>query len=63
MTQAQGQTAPPSCRSCGYVVLVKVVQRGRVAVSFDRCEHPTGPHPMHEPCAWQAEKSRGLGND
>ena len=59
MSRAQEQTAPPGCRSCGYVVLVKVVQRGHVTVNFDRCEHPTGPHPMHDPCAWKAEKREG----
>ena len=43
----QQTTAPPTCRACGYVVLVSITQGQRVE-RYDRCEHPSGPHPMHE---------------
>lgn len=50
--------APPSCRACGYVVLVSITQGQRVE-RYDRCEHPSGPHPMHAPCAWHQPKTQG----
>lgn len=52
---AQQTTAPPSCRACGHVVLVSITQGQRV----ERCEHPSGPHPMHEGCPWMAAKTQG----
>ena len=55
---AQQNTAPPSCRACGYVVLVSITQGQRVE-RYDRCEHPSGPHPMHAPCGWFAAKTQG----
>ena len=54
----QQTTAPPSCRACGYVVLVSITQGQRVE-RYDRCEHPSGPHPMHAPCAWRTPKTEG----
>lgn len=54
----QQTTAPPSCRDCGYVVLVSITQGQRVE-RHDRCEHPSGPHPMHAPCGWFAAKTQG----
>ena len=51
-------TAPPSCRACGHVVLVKLTQGGRVE-RYDRCAHPSGPHSMHTPCGWFAAKTQG----
>ena len=50
--------APPTCRQCGHVVLVTLT-RGERAEHYDRCGHPSGPHPMWEPCAWRAEKREG----
>ena len=55
---AQQTTAPPSCRACGHVVLVSITQGQRVE-RYDRCEHPSGPHPMHAPCAWFSAKAKG----
>lgn len=51
-------TAPPSCRACGHVALVSITQGQRVE-RYDRCEHPSGPHPMHEGCPWMAAKTQG----
>ena len=56
---AQQNTAPPSCRACGHVALVSITQGQRVE-RYDRCEHPSGPHPMHAPCAWMAAKTQGV---
>ena len=42
---AQQNTAPPSCRACGHVALVSITQGQRVE-RYDRCGHPSGPHPM-----------------
>ena len=55
---AQQNTAPPSCRACGHVALVSITQGQRVE-RYDRCEHPSGPHPMHEFCAWRTPKTEG----
>ena len=33
-------------------------QRQRVE-RYDRCEHPSGPHPMHKDCPWMAAKTQG----
>jgi hypothetical protein len=52
----QQTTAPPSCRACGYVVLVSITQGQRVD-RYDRCIHPSGPHPQHEFCAWRTPKT------
>ena len=57
MTAPQN-TAPPTCRACGYVVLVSITQGQRVE-RYDRCGHPSGPHPMHEGCPWMAAKIQG----
>lgn len=54
----QQNTAPPSCRACGHVMLVTITQGQRVE-RYDRCEHPSGPHPMHAPCGWFAAKTQG----
>ena len=56
---AQQNAAPPSCRACGYVVLVSITQGQRVE-RYDRCGHPSGPHPMHAPCAWRTPKTEGV---
>lgn len=50
-------TAPESCRTCGHVLLVKLQTGGRVE-RHDRCNHPSGPHPMHEPCGWHTAKTQ-----
>ena len=54
----QQNTAPPSCRACGHVALVSITQGQRVE-RYDRCEHPSGPHPMHTPCPWHQAKTQG----
>ena len=54
----QQTTAPPTCRACGHVVLVSITQGQRVE-RYDRCGHPSGPHPMHEGCPWFAAKRGG----
>ena len=51
-------TAPPACRACGHVALVSITQGQRVE-RYDRCGHPSGPHPMHAPCAWRTPKTEG----
>ncbi len=55
---AQQNTAPPSCRACGHVAMVSITQGQRVE-RYDRCTHPSGPHPMHEGCPWMAAKTQG----
>jgi hypothetical protein len=32
---------------------------GQRVERYDRCEHPSGPHPMHTPCGWFAAKTQG----
>ena len=54
----QQTTAPPSCRACGHVALVSITQGQRVE-RYDRCGHPSGPHPMHKDCPWMAAKTQG----
>jgi hypothetical protein len=54
----QQNTAPPSCRACGHVALVSITHGGR-AEHYDRCTHPSGPHPMHEWCPWKTPKTEG----
>ena len=51
-------TAPPACRACGHVALVSITQGQRVE-RYDRCTHPSGPHPMHEGCPWHQAKTEG----
>ena len=51
-------TAPPGCRECGHVVLVTITHGQRVE-RYDRCGHPSGPHPMNEFCAWRTPKTQG----
>ena len=51
-------TAPPSCRACGHAALVSINQGKRVE-RYDRCGHPSGPHPMQEGCPWMATKTQG----
>ena len=48
----------PARRACGYVVLVSITQGQRVE-RYDRCTHPSGPHPMHKDCPWMAAKTQG----
>ena len=55
---SQQTTAPPPCRACGHVVLVSITQEQRVE-RYDRCEHPSGPHPMNEFCPWKTGKTEG----
>lgn len=55
----QQNTAPPSCRACGHVILVTLT-RGQAVERYDRCEHPSGPHPMHTPCPWHQPKTQGM---
>lgn len=45
---------PPTCHACGHVALVSITQGQRVE-RYERCGHPSGPHPMHEFCAWLAD--------
>jgi hypothetical protein len=54
----QQTTAPPSC---GYVALASITQGQRVE-RYDRCEHLSGPHPMHAPCAWRTPKTEGAAS-
>lgn len=51
-------TAPPTCRACGHVVLVSITQGQRVE-RYDHCTHPSGPHPMHAGCPWHQPKTQG----
>ncbi len=55
---AQQNRAPLGCRQCGHIVLVIVRKSGWVE-NYDRCGHPSGPHPMHTPCSWFAPKTQG----
>ena len=54
-------TAPPTCSACGHVALVSITQGQRVE-RYDRCEHPSGPHPMpqHRFCPWHQAKTQGV---
>ena len=58
MTTPQN-AAPPTCRACGHVALVSITQGQRIE-RYDRCGHPSGPHPMRAKCAWFAEKTEGV---
>lgn len=51
--------APPCCQQCSHVILVTITRDGRVE-RYDRCGHPSGPHPMRAKCAWFAEKTEGV---
>ena len=51
--------APPCCQQCSHVILVTITHGGR-AEHYDRCGHPSGPHPMHEGCPWMAAKTQGV---
>lgn len=53
---------PPPC-NCAHVEQIIVWTRGRtepIKRRHDRCIHPTGPHPMHEWCAWKTNKTEGV---
>ena len=50
----QHHTAPPACSSCGHLQRA-TVQCGPIVEQNDRCGHPTGPKPMHDPCAWHSD--------
>lgn len=59
---AQQNTAPPTCRACGHVERIVVWAKGRpdpIKQRHDRCEHPSGPHPMHAGCPWHQPKVQG----
>lgn len=53
---------PPPC-NCAHVEQIIVWTRGRtepIKRRHDRCIHPSGPHPMHEWCAWKTNKTEGV---
>lgn len=35
------------------------VTQGQRVERYDRCGHPSGPHPMHTPCPWHRPKTQG----
>jgi hypothetical protein len=45
--------APPDCHRCGHLESTTVAI-GPHKQTHHRCLHPTGPHPMHDPCAWHS---------
>ena len=54
---------PPPC-NCAHVETIVVWTRGAKEPKpqpqrYDRCTHPSGPHPMHEWCAWKTPKTEG----
>ena len=52
---------PPPC-NCAHVETIVVLTRGAKEPKpqrHDRCEHPSGPHPMHAPCPWHQAKTQG----
>ena len=55
----QQNHAPPACQQCGHVILVTVT-RGERVERYDRCGHPSGPHPMHEGCPWMVANTQGV---
>ena len=55
----QQNNAPPSCHQRGHVILVTVT-RGERVERYDRCAHPSGPHPMQPQCPWFAAKTEGV---
>ncbi len=53
---------PPPC-DCAHVETIVVWTRGAKEPKpqrHDRCAHPSGPHPMHEWCAWRTPKTEGI---
>ena len=50
---------PPPC-NCAHVQTAIVWTRGQAVERYDRCTHPTGPHPMHEWCEWRTPKTEGI---
>ena len=53
---------PPPC-NCAHVETIVVWTRGTKEPEkqrHDRCEHPSGPHPMHEWCPWKTTKTEGI---
>ena len=53
---------PPPC-NCAHNKTVVVWARGNKLPQMKRqhqCIHPTGPHPMHEWCAWRTPKTEGV---
>lgn len=45
---------PPSRSSSVYEARTEPIKQ-----RYGRCEHPSGPHPMHTPCSWFAAKAEG----
>ena len=53
---------PPPC-NCAHVETIVVWTRGAKEPEkqrHDRCEHPSGPHPMNEFCQWRTPKTEGI---
>lgn len=53
---------PPPC-DCAHVEQIVVWMRSEKAPQMqrhNRCVHPSGPHPMHEFCAWRAPRPDGI---
>ena len=53
---------PPPC-NCAHVETIVVWTRGAKEPKpqrHDRCEHPSGPHPMNEFCPWKTGKTEGV---
>lgn len=53
---------PPPC-DCTHIEQIVVWVRSEKAPQMQRHNrfvHPSGPHPMHEFCAWRAPRQEGL---
>lgn len=50
---------PCNCRHVQQIVIWTRDRKGPQMQRHDRCIHPKGPHPMHDPCAWKVEKREG----
>lgn len=51
---------PPPCNCAGNQTVVVWARGDKTPQQHDRCIHPSGPHPMHEWCAWKTNKTEGV---
>jgi len=53
-------TPPPcNCAHLSQIIIWTRILKGPKPKRHDRCNHPTGPHPMNEFCAWRTPKTEG----
>ena len=53
-------TPPCNCAHLSQIIVWTRILKGPKPKRHDRCNHPTGPHPQHEFCAWKTPKTEGI---